>query len=801
MINWNTAFIQPYSIGLEKGLYGNASDHARAITNFYINTVVTGTIPGIPPTLPSPAAQGAPTPIGPGIGIPITIANTRRDVFNNTVLAYFQAKEISQGKANVQDLIVSAQRLIKKAKTISRDIQNLLKISNELQKEIEQGTIKGVSKDLLEVTINDKYRIDREIKNKRQLLSDVIQPKIVEITEIGKSRLGDLASQTKSLKQLGTITTVLRKAKQYERMLDKKLFNKGKKLKKLIKIGLQISKIVLQIASISASLVRDFEITKQEILRLQADASDRTSNIVFETKQVSTDIFGQSITLAESLLSTLRESVTDVQSVKAVFLKADKKYNGYVNELENLYYVEIPYLMLLVDNLDSEEVVKKPTAPYRSKDASLKDVILLLHKTSKRADEAGEKTKTQNVKIKDEMDNQTLKAKEEIQQYVSELQQANPNTSRRINKAKKKYGELVEKKNQFYEEGKLLKEARNASDIIGASVSIAGNFANGAYTISENQTELNKMLRGYYNHLKVSNKMTSAQASEERKLKSERIEEFVQYELLLLLCVDMFKELSSGNFAKEFEESINNLGLSSSLQIQQTVQAFNNLVSNPPTIKDLSSLEQLNTTLLSNAQVVGILYQLEQKYLRKTKQATQLILDGLSKKNTRLSVYVQSFYKKVQKTPSFILMLLDYVKKGLKRTKDFILELIQPIVDYIEKQVEIAKEKSKEKAADTAKKNKDKLVNVDAKAMSLVFNVATRLFWTGTSWLNSSGTTFLVTSIGPFKPIKALPVDGAIGIAQEMGNSFKNQLTTSMVGQAIPNPATLIPPFPFTGYN
>jgi hypothetical protein len=187
--------------------------------------------------------------------------------------------------------------------------------------------------------------------------------------------------------------------------------------------------------------------------------------------------------------------------------------------------------------------------------------------------------------------------------------------------------------------------------------------------------------------------------------------------------------------------------------------------------------------------------------LRRVRQAAQLASESLSKQNTRLSVFVESFYKKVQKTPSFILMLLDYVKRGLKRVKEFLLELVQPIIKHIQKQVDIIKEKSKQKAADTANKKKEKLVNVDAKAMSLVFNIATRLFWTGLSWPNPAGTTFLVANIGPFRPIKALPINGASGFAQEIANSFETQLTAGMTGQVIPNPATLIPPFPFIGYN
>ena len=97
-------------------------------------------------------------------------------------------------------------------------------------------------------------------------------------------------------------------------------------------------------------------------------------------------------------------------------------------------------------------------------------------------------------------------------------------------------------------------------------------------------------------------------------------------------------------------------------------------------------------------------------------------------------------------------------------------------------------------------KLKDKLVNIDAKAMGVMFGLAARLFWTGATWTNPVGTTFTVFTIGPFKPIKGLPKDGAAGIAREIGNSFKLQLLP-MTGLATPLPANAIPPFPFVGYN
>jgi hypothetical protein len=237
-----------------------------------------------------------------------------------------------------------------------------------------------------------------------------------------------------------------------------------------------------------------------------------------------------------------------------------------------------------------------------------------------------------------------------------------------------------------------------------------------------------------------------------------------------------------------------------STNVQYNVEALKNLFDNPPTITNLSSVEQLNLAVLSDINLVNALYRLEQKYLRKTKQTLKLAKDGLSKRKGKLVDFIVQFYNKVDKCPSLILLLLDYVKKILKELKNYIAGLVKPITDYVDKELDSIKQKIRTEADKLVEKNKEKLINVDAKAMSLVFNIATRLFWTGATWSNTAGTSFATINIGPFKPLKALPQDGSKGIANEMAKSFENQLK-AMTGQVIPNPATGIPPFPFLGYN
>jgi hypothetical protein len=92
-----------------------------------------------------------------------------------------------------------------------------------------------------------------------------------------------------------------------------------------------------------------------------------------------------------------------------------------------------------------------------------------------------------------------------------------------------------------------------------------------------------------------------------------------------------------------------------------------------------------------------------------------------------------------------------------------------------------------------------KLVNLDAMAMSAVFGLAARLFWTGATWVGPTGVNHVVFSIGFFKPIKARMNDGGSAMIKQIANSYQKQLQL-MNGLAIPPPNLLIPPIPFVGY-
>ena len=95
---------------------------------------------------------------------------------------------------------------------------------------------------------------------------------------------------------------------------------------------------------------------------------------------------------------------------------------------------------------------------------------------------------------------------------------------------------------------------------------------------------------------------------------------------------------------------------------------------------------------------------------------------------------------------------------------------------------------------------KDKLLNAEARVLSVLLGLSTRLFWTGATWQNNVGTTFQVLSIGRFPQLKRNGfVDGGEQYIREIAANFEQQLT-GMKGIVYPNPAYSIPPFLFSGY-
>ena len=136
----------------------------------------------------------------------------------------------------------------------------------------------------------------------------------------------------------------------------------------------------------------------------------------------------------------------------------------------------------------------------------------------------------------------------------------------------------------------------------------------------------------------------------------------------------------------------------------------------------------------------------------------------------------------------------------IKRFETFVREQIEKLIAHIKKVIERTIEKNRVVHEEKLKANIKKKVNLDLIGQTIAINLAVQLFWIGSSWQNSVGTSFTTLSIPPFPLLKVNgTVDGQVDVIRELAQNLENQLP-NIAGLCIPLPATGIPPFSFKGY-
>ena len=133
MLSFKEQFAQGLIGDLEGGRYGNATDFATGITGHYVRSLSFNMPAGIPPTLPAPAFQGQPAPVGPAV--PIT-TRTRERLFYNTIKTYYLGKEIASGKIQVRTLIEDTNAAIRAFKRAAERVRQLQEEVQDLDDKI-----------------------------------------------------------------------------------------------------------------------------------------------------------------------------------------------------------------------------------------------------------------------------------------------------------------------------------------------------------------------------------------------------------------------------------------------------------------------------------------------------------------------------------------------------------------------------------------------------------------------------------------------------------------------------------------
>lgn len=212
--------------------------------------------------------------------------------------------------------------------------------------------------------------------------------------------------------------------------------------------------------------------------------------------------------------------------------------------------------------------------------------------------------------------------------------------------------------------------------------------------------------------------------------------------------------------------------------------------------KDLIEVSnRLTYSVIQDVNVIRNIVNLERKYTQKALQ----IITILGNSNTKAGNYFKELSTKLSGEKSLILLLLNEINIKQATVTDyingFIADAKKEVRDIINRKRDKILEDNK-KSLDTLR---EKAFNTKAAAMSLTFGLATRVLWSGATWIGPTGTVFVVNSIGPFKPIKAQVSNGASGLIRELAKSLESQLR--ILTGTYSNPGAGITPIPFIGYS
>ena len=151
-VNFEIDFVQPLLKDLRDGEFANVQEYAEGVTKYYMRALSKGMPLGISPTLPSPAALGAPAPVGTGpldvFGKPFNEASRVR--FKNTIDQFYTAREIVLSKENIEAKRQALEGVVRKAEYQTKLLQTTIQRIDSLRAQVAsipqeiKNTIEGV---------------------------------------------------------------------------------------------------------------------------------------------------------------------------------------------------------------------------------------------------------------------------------------------------------------------------------------------------------------------------------------------------------------------------------------------------------------------------------------------------------------------------------------------------------------------------------------------------------------------------------------------------------------------------------
>jgi hypothetical protein len=503
----------------------------------------------------------------------------------------------------------------------------------------------------------------------------------------------------------------------------------------------------------------------------------------------------------------------------AAFLrKRTSKATALANQIESLLTKDIPRLQVLFTANPNASNYKARLALAnkitQSPDGSVGVATVFVsgkgeHKTYL---QVVKQTKLISLKLKEFQDKLTIKISEQtknltnvtknkdaVLDYIDTIIETKPKLKKIKNKKRRIQQDKAEIQRKVQKYKKLAKQARIAYRLLDGARTIVTKVAQDKKApITNNERATRNLVVGFCDLQIERGKMTKESKKTTLKKFDTKLADLRAYETIYSFFNETLKEARAGKLVDNIKQELGDKVESFDERTRTVLQGFLDVIEGTQETPSISQIATIPLDVFNQTNIATAFVRAEKKAFARLQKRVGNISQFIPQ-NTSDPILL--FVKRsLDKASSILLFLLKVVAKAFKAIADFLSKLIRPISDFVKKTISRETEKLEDEAARRANALLERKTNVDGRVMSLMFGLASRLFWTGTTWSNSAGTRFVVLNVGKFNPImKASNENGSQGYGDELAAGLNNQLK-NMSGLVIPLPAYGIVPFTFRGY-